>query len=74
MELPLVCRAQCELRACIHFLNAQGRIPSAIHQQLTKMYGVGCITVQHVRKCCRLFSDSRENTHDETRRGGCRKW
>ncbi len=69
MELLLVCRVQCELCACMCFLNAQGTKPVEIHRQQTKVYGAGCITVQHVCKWCCLFSDSRENIHDETRSG-----
>ncbi len=69
MELPLVCPAQCKIRACIHFFNAQGTKPAEIHRQLTKVYGAECITVRHIRKWCHLFSDRRENTHDETKSG-----
>lgn len=69
MELPIVVTARCEIRAVIRFLNAKQISPTEIHCQLIEVYGENCISVQHVRKWCREFSEGRMEIHDENRSG-----
>jgi len=69
MEMPLVATAKCEIRAVIRFLNAKNVAPIEIHQQLTEVYGVKCMSVQHVRKWRREFTGGRTDIHDEERSG-----
>ncbi|KAJ8954708.1 hypothetical protein NQ318_011401 [Aromia moschata] len=38
-------------------------------RQLSEIYGETCISIQHVRKWCREFSEGRTDIHDEKRSG-----
>lgn len=69
MEPVLAVAAKCEIRAVIRFLNAKKLQPVEIHRQLQEVYGESCISVQHVRKWCREFSNGRTDIHDEQRSG-----
>lgn len=69
MELPIASTARCEIRAVIRFLNAKRVSPIDIHRQLIEVYGENCMSVQHVRKWCREFSEGRTEIHDENRSG-----
>jgi len=69
MELPIAVAATCEIRSVIRFLHAKRVPPIDIHRQLTEVYGEKCISVQHVRKWCREFSEGRTEVHDEQRSG-----
>lgn len=69
MELPIAVAARCEIRAVIRFLNAKRILPTEIHRQLMEVYGKKCISVQHVRKWCREFSEGCIEIHDEDRSG-----
>ncbi|KAF7282556.1 hypothetical protein GWI33_002383 [Rhynchophorus ferrugineus] len=63
---------RCEIRSVIRFLNAKKRKPIEIHRQLEEVYGKDCISVQHVRKWCKEFSEGRIDVHHEQRSGGHR--
>lgn len=69
MESPIAVTARCEVRAVIRFLHAKKLPPVEIHRQLCEIYGEACISVQHVRKWCREFSEGRTDVHDEHRSG-----
>ena len=69
MEPAIAVTARCEIRSVIRFLNAQKLKPIEIHRQLEEVYGKACISVQHVRKWCREFSEGRTDVHNEQRSG-----
>ena len=69
MEPAIAVTARCEIRSVIRFLNAKKLTPIEIHRQLEEVYGKACISVQHVRKWCREFSEGRTDVHDEQRSG-----
>ncbi|XP_068207786.1 histone-lysine N-methyltransferase SETMAR-like [Palaemon carinicauda] len=69
MEPAIAVTARCEIRSVIRFLNAQKLRPIEIHRQLEEVYGKACISVQHVGKWCREFSEGRTDVHDEQRSG-----
>jgi len=69
MDPSIAVAAKCELRAVIRFLNVQKVQPIEIHRQLTNVYGDKCMSIQHVRKWCREFSEGRSDVHDEPRSG-----
>ena len=55
--------ADCEVRSVIRVLNARNVLPSEIHHQICQVYGDNGM----VRKWVRVFSEGRENMHDEAR-------
>ncbi|KAF7270802.1 hypothetical protein GWI33_016260 [Rhynchophorus ferrugineus] len=57
MDSVIVVTARCEIRSVIRFLNAKKLKSIEIHRQLEKVYGKACISVQHVRKWCKEFSE-----------------
>ena len=61
--------ADCEIRSAIRFLNARNVLPSEIHHQNCQVYGDNAISDGMVRKWVRMFSEGRENVHDEARSG-----
>jgi len=61
--------ADCEIRSVISFLNARNVLPSEIHHQICQVYGDNAISDGMFRKCVRMFSEGRENVHDEARSG-----
>ncbi|KAJ8955157.1 hypothetical protein NQ318_009050 [Aromia moschata] len=69
MEPLIAVTARCEIRAVIRFLHAKKLQPVEIHRQLSKIYGETCISIQHVCKWCREFSEGRTDIHDEKRSG-----
>ncbi|KAJ8944495.1 hypothetical protein NQ318_011753 [Aromia moschata] len=69
MEPLISVTARCEIRAVIRFLHAKKLQPVEIHRQLSEIYGKTCISIQHVRKWCREFSEGRTDIHDEKRSG-----
>ena len=58
-----------EARSNIRFLWAKGTAPIEIHREIQAVYGPDVMTVQHVRKWCREFSDGRVSVTDEQRSG-----
>jgi hypothetical protein len=48
---------------------AKGTVPIEIHREIQAVYGPNVMTVQHVRKWCREFSDCRVSVTDEQRSG-----
>jgi len=58
-----------EIRSVIGFLNARNVLPSEIHHQICQVYGDHAIIDGMVRKCVRMFTEGRENVHDEARSG-----
>ncbi len=68
MELPVACasvRIPCSI---ILFLHAQNISPIEIHRQLTLVFS-NIMTIQHVRKWCREFSEGRrDNAHPHSAR------
>ena len=54
-----------EFRSVIRFLWAKGTAPIEIHREIQAVYGPDVMTVQHVRKWCREFSDGRVSVTDE---------
>ena len=69
MEPAIAVTARCEIRSVIRFLNAKKLTPIEIHRQLEEVDGKTCISVQHVRKWYREFSEGRTDVHDEQRSG-----
>jgi len=61
--------ADCEIRPVICFLNARNMPPSEIHHQICQVYGDNAMSDGMVRKWVRMFSEGRENVHDESRSG-----
>ena len=61
--------ADCEIRSVIRFLNARNVLPSEIHHQICQVYGDSAMSDGMVRKWVRMFSDGRENVHNEARSG-----
>jgi len=61
--------ADCEIRSVIRFLNARNVLPSEIHHQICQLYGDNAMSDGMVRKWVRMFSEGRENVHDEARSG-----
>jgi len=61
--------ADCEIRCVILFLNARNVLPSEIHHQICHVYGDNAMSDGMVRKWVRIFSEGRENVHDEARSG-----
>jgi len=61
--------ADCEIRSVIRFLNARNVLPSEIHHQICQVYGDNAMSDGMVRKLVRMFSEGRENVHDEARSG-----
>lgn len=69
MDVSIADPAKCEIRAVIRFLHAKKVSPIEIHRQLKEVYGDNCMSVQHVRKWCREFTEGRKDVHDEPRSG-----
>ena len=44
-------------------------LPSEIHHQICQVYGENAMSDGMVRKCVRMFSEGRENVHDEAGSG-----
>ena len=61
--------ADCEIWSVIHFLKARNVLPSEIHHQICQGYGDNAMSDGMVRKWVRMFSEGRENVHDEARSG-----
>jgi len=57
--------ADCEIRSVIRFLNARNVLPSEIHHQICQVYGDNVMTDGMVRKWVWMFSEGRENMHNE---------
>jgi len=57
--------ADCEIRSVNRFLNARNVLPSEIHHQICQLYGDNAMSDDIVRKWVRMFSEGRENVHDE---------
>ncbi len=68
MELPIVCVSVYIPRSIILFLHGQNISPIEIHRQLTLIFG-NIMTIQHVRKWCREFSEGRRDMHDAVQSG-----
>jgi len=58
-----------ELRSVIRFLWAKGTALIEIHREIQAVYGSNVMTVRHVRKWCREFSNCRGSVTDEQRSG-----
>jgi len=58
--------ADCEIRSVIRFLNARNVLASEIHHQICQVYGDNAMSDGMVRKLVRMFSEGRENVHDES--------
>jgi histone-lysine N-methyltransferase SETMAR len=56
-----------EVRGVIRFLWAKHVCPVEIHRQLMEVCGDGVMSVQHVRKWCGEFENSRTNIHNDDR-------
>jgi len=61
--------ADCEIRSVIHFLNARNVLPSEIHHQICHVYGDNAMSDGIDSKWVQIFSEGRENVHDEARSG-----
>ena len=61
--------ADCEMRSVIRFLNYRNVLPSEIYHQICQVYGDNAMSSGMVRKWVRMFSEGRENVHDEARSG-----
>ncbi|GFV93808.1 HTH_48 domain-containing protein [Trichonephila clavipes] len=69
MPPPIENRADCEVRAVIRFVCAQGYKSVDIHHQISEVYGENIMSDGMVRKWVRAFKDGRTNIHDEERSG-----
>jgi len=61
--------ADCKIRSVIRFLNARNVLLSEIHHQISQVYGDNAISDGMIRKWVQVFSEGRENVHDEARSG-----
>ena len=61
--------ANCKIRSVIRFLNARNVLPSKIYHQICQVYCGNAMSDGMVRKWVRMFSEGRENVHDESRSG-----
>ena len=61
--------ADCEIRSVIRFLNSRNVLLSDIQHQICHVYGDNAMSDGMVGKWVRMFSEGRENVHDETRSG-----
>jgi len=61
--------ADSEVRPVIRFLNARNVLPSEIHYQICQVYGDNAMSDGMVRKWVWMFTERRENVHDEVRSG-----
>jgi len=61
--------ADCEIRSVIRFLNARNSLLNEIQPQICQVYGDNAMSDGIVRKWVRMFSEGRENVHDEARSG-----
>ena len=61
--------ADCEIRSVIRFLSARNVLRSEIHHQICQVFGENAMSDGMVRKWVRMFSEGRENVHDEARSG-----
>ena len=61
--------ASCEVRAVIHFLQADGQSAAEIHRRLCHVYGDNVMSDSNVREWCREFRDGRTDVHDEGGQG-----
>jgi len=59
--------ADCEIQSVIRFLNTRNVLQSEIHHQICQVNGDNAMSVGIVRKWVRMFSEVRENVHDEAR-------
>ena len=59
----------CEIWSVIRVLNARNVLPSEIHLQICEVYGDNAMSDGMVRKWVQMFSEGRENVHDEVRSG-----
>ncbi len=55
MELPLREVEHVEVRSTIHYLTAINKTAKEIHDEIQRVYEVGCMNVQNRRKCRRKF-------------------
>ncbi|GFU31973.1 HTH_48 domain-containing protein [Trichonephila clavipes] len=69
MPPPIENPADCEARAVIRFLWAQGFKSVDIHHQISEVYGENIMRDGMVRKWVRAFKDGHTNIQDEERRG-----
>ncbi len=67
MELPLWHVSDCKQCLVIRFLTAKNTSTAEIHQQLSSVYGEETMSIQHVRKWVRDFSNGCEEVHDLAR-------
>ena len=58
-----------EVRSVIRFLRFKKNSPIEIHRELKAVYGDKVMSVQHVRKWCRLFDEGRNQVADHARSG-----
>jgi len=61
--------ADCEIQSVLRFLNARNMLPSEIHHQICQLYGDNAMSDGMARKWVQMFSEGRENMHDEARSG-----
>jgi len=61
--------ADCEIRSVIRFLNVRNVLPGEIHHQICQVYCDNVMSDGMIRKWVRMFSEGRENVHDEARSG-----
>ncbi|GFY19458.1 HTH_48 domain-containing protein [Trichonephila clavipes] len=66
---PIENPADCEVRAVIRFLCAQGFKSIDIHHQISEVYGENIMSDGMVRKWFSAFKDGRTHIHDEERSG-----
>ncbi|GFV67079.1 HTH_48 domain-containing protein [Trichonephila clavipes] len=67
MPPPIENPADCEVRAVIRLLCAQGFKSVGIHHQISEVYGENIMSDGMVRKWVKAFKDGRTNIHDEER-------
>ncbi len=60
----------CEVRAVINFLNAEGVTGSEIHRRLSNIYGAGnVISLRHIYKWIEHFNTEQSDKHNKQQTG-----
>lgn len=69
MSATIVSPANCEIRAVIRFMQAEGLSAAEIHRRMCKVYGQNFMSEGCVREWCRKFRDGRTDVHGEGGQG-----
>jgi hypothetical protein len=65
MDTTLAAPTRCEVRAVIHFLQAEGQSVAKINHRLCYVYGDNVMNDSCMREWCRKFRDGHTDVRDE---------